>query len=111
MPGKQFEEYLADLFQRRGYKVRLTRETGDFGADLILEKDGERTVVQAKRYNKSVGIKAVQEAFSAIPHYKAESAWVVSNSEFTKAAIELATSNNVKLIGRDDLISLVLNTK
>jgi len=64
-------------------------------------------VVQAKRYSKAVGLKAVQEVTSAKPHYKADEAWVITNSSFTKAAEKLATSNNVRLIGREQLIDIL----
>lgn len=107
LDGVQFEYYLKELFISRGYKVRMTETTGDFGADLILDKDSVRIVVQAKRYSKAVGIKAVQEVISAVKMYEAEEAWVVTNNEFTKAAIELAGKNDVQLIGREILIDMI----
>lgn len=61
MDGRQFELYLGILFKHLGYAVKVTRAAGDFGADLVLEKDGKRIVVQAKRYSKNVGIEAVQQ--------------------------------------------------
>jgi hypothetical protein len=47
--GMEFEEYLAGLFRKQGFKVELTPCTGDYGADLLLIKDGNRIAVQAKR--------------------------------------------------------------
>lgn len=107
MDGVQFEEYLKLLFASKGYQVKGTTVTGDFGADLLLKKEGIKTVVQAKRYSKPVGIKAVQEVIPAMKMYDASEAWVVSNSSYTKAAIELAKSHNVRLIGRADLITII----
>lgn len=111
MSGVQFEQYLALLFQDLNYTVKTTPATGDFGADLILQKDNRKIVVQAKRYSKNVGIKAVQEVKSAIDHYKANEAWVVTNSFFTKAAVELSQSNSVSLVNREQLIKLILTIK
>ncbi|MCP3773813.1 restriction endonuclease [Paenibacillus sp. MZ04-78.2] len=108
MGGRQFEIYLGELFKKHGYVVKVTRSTGDFGADLIISKEGKKIVVQAKRYSKAVGIKAVQEAQASIAHYNASAAWVVSNNEYTDAAKELARSNNVRLINREELITLIL---
>jgi restriction system protein len=108
MSGRQFEHYLGHLFKSHGYLVNVTQAAGDFGADLVISKDGRRTVVQAKRYAKNVGIKAVQEAQASIAHYKASDAWVVSNSGYTEAAQSLARSNNVKLIDREQLIEMIL---
>lgn len=104
MDGFQFEHYLVELFKSEGYSAIRTSDSGDFGADVILKKDGKKIVVQAKRYRKSVGIKAVQEVIGALNFYKAEEAWVVSNSEYTKAAKKLAYESNVKLVNRSDLI-------
>lgn len=107
MTGIQFEEFLMLRYKSRGYEVRDTPKTGDFGADMILQKDSKKIVVQAKRYSKSVGIKAVQEVTSAKPYYKADEAWIVTNNYFTKAAVKLAYSNNIKLIDREQLIDLL----
>ncbi|GAE04304.1 restriction endonuclease [Paenibacillus sp. JCM 10914] len=109
MEGIQFERYLNHLFQTHGYKTQLTKAAGDYGADLLLLKSGRRVVVQAKRYSKNVGIQAVQEAQASIAHYKAAEAWVVTNSDYTDAAYELAKSNRVKLINREGLIDLILS--
>lgn len=108
MDGVQFEKYLGYLFQAQGYKTQVTKAAGDYGADLLLQKDGKKIVVQAKRYSKNVGIKAVQEAQAAIAHYGASEAWVVTNSDYTAAADELAKSNKVRLINREALIEMIL---
>jgi restriction system protein len=54
MKGEEFEQYLIHFFLNKGYKVRTTPKSGDFGADLILEKDRKRIVVQAKRYKNKL---------------------------------------------------------
>lgn len=108
MDGFQFEQYLGHLFRSQGYKAEVTKAIGDFGADLILVKEGKRIAVQAKRYSKNVGIKAVQEAQSSIAYYGTDEAWVVSNSDYTSAAYELAKSNKVRLINREALIEMAL---
>lgn len=108
MNGFIFEEYLSTLYKKQGYKVETTKASGDFGADLVLKKDGVKTVVQAKRYAKNVGIKAVQEIIGAINYYQANDSMVITNSYYTKAAIELARINGVKLIDRDQLIQMLL---
>lgn len=107
MDGFQFERYLALLFEANGYKVKLTPERGDYGADLILKYKGEKIVVQAKRHKAKVGIKAIQEIVSAKLYYKADSAWVITNNFYSKPARELASSNGVKLLDRNDLMMLM----
>jgi restriction system protein len=108
MSGTQFEVFLKVHFQKQGYRVELTPTTGDYGADLVLSKNGERIVVQAKRYNNSVGIKAVQEVVSSINYYKANKGIVITNSRFTKNAEALAKANNIELWDRKNLINTMV---
>jgi len=108
MSGPVFEQYLATLFRSLGYRVERIGGAGDFGADLIVVRDGARTIVQAKRYARSVGVKAVQEAFAAKNMYGCSAAMVVTNSRFTRQAQALARANRVELWDRDVLIERIL---
>lgn len=111
MSGYQFEKYLSTLFKENGYKTRVTKSSGDYGADLIIKKSGITTVVQAKRYNSTVGLKAVQEIVSSVRYYKADKALVVTSNYFSKPAEKLANSNNVELIDRNKLINMMLKVE
>jgi restriction system protein len=111
MDGVQFEHYLGHLFRSQGFKAEVTKAAGDYGADLVISKDGKRIVVQAKRYKKNVGLKAVQEVQGAKAHYRANGAWVVTNSNYTEQAYQLAKSNGVRLIARDELVEMLLVMK
>lgn len=104
MDGIDFEKRLEVMFGDLGYKVKRTPPSGDFGADLILEDRKGTTVVQAKRYSKPVGVKAVQEVIGSIAFYKAINALVVTNMYFTPQAEKLAQCNGVELWDRDKLI-------
>ncbi len=109
MEGRQFELYLGHLFRGHGYIAEVTQSAVDYGADLIISKGGNKIVVQAKRYSKNVGLKAVQEVYTAMNHYKASEAWVVTNSDYTEQTYNLAKSNGVRLINREKLIDMILN--
>lgn len=111
MQGYEFENFLRVMFFYLGYDALVTKRSGDYGADLVLKKDGEITVVQAKRYNGSVGVKAVQEVVSAKIHYNATQSMVVTNSKFTKEAEHLASENNVIMIDRMELSGLIVEAK
>lgn len=66
MTGREFEIYLSVLFRNLGYKVKLTKASGDYGADLILKKSGLSIVVQAKRYKKKWGEICTRNHFSKV---------------------------------------------
>ena len=106
MNGIEFERYLKHIFEKNGYRASVTRASHDYGADLILYYDRDKIVVQAKRYNSKIGIKAVQEVIGAMSYYKADKGIVVTNNYFTQQAKELSHSAGIKLIDRDGLIEL-----
>jgi restriction system protein len=109
MDGRTFERRLGVLFRGLGYRVEATGSTGgDFGCDLLITRGDERSVVQAKRWHKSVGVKAVQEAAAARAYYDANGAYVVTNRAFTAQARKLAAANGVELWGRDQLVRELL---
>ena len=111
MSGKDFEFFIASILENLGYSVNVTKQTRDFGADIIIEKNLKRIVVQTKRYSKKVSLSAIQEAYSSMIKYKATQSWVVTNNFFTQSAIELANTNNVVLIDRYKLIDLINQNK
>ncbi|MDW2800501.1 restriction endonuclease [Clostridium boliviensis] len=104
MSGPDFEKLLKAHFEKKGYSVRLTPASNDYGADLVLIKDNSTTVVQAKRYKNKIGNKAIQEIVGAKGYYNADKCMVISNSFYTANAIALAKANNVTLWNRNDLI-------
>ena len=95
------EEYVAEELRQEGFtEVDTTPKSGDFGAD-VLARDGERRVcVQCKRYapGHPVGVKAVQEIYSAKAYYGCDDAYLYTTSEFTKAAMEMANELGVVLV-------------
>lgn len=110
MSGLDFEKYLKNLFVKLKYSTELTPASGDQGADLIIYKHNKKIVVQAKCYSSFVTNKAIQEVVAAIKYYHADYAMVVTNSYFTKSAIELAEVNNVELWDRNKLLEVISMT-
>lgn len=107
MEGYEFENYLKTLFFYAGFGAETTKKAKDYGADIILtDENGNKIVVQAKRYNKKVGVKSVQEIMGAMSHYKANEGMVVTNSTFSFEAETLAKDNNIRLVDRKELIEM-----
>lgn len=110
--GSEFELYLFHLFQQMGYgEVHKTTSSRDFGADLVfVDRQGRRTVVQAKRYgaNHPVGLSAVQEIYASMRYYEADRSIVLTSARYTEACRTLAAVNGVKLLDREDLDELIV---
>lgn len=103
MNGIEFEVFAKNFFKKLGYRVKRTPPSKDFGADLLMEKDGKKYVVQVKRYKSNVGISAVQQVVASKAYYSADIAIIFTNSHLTEAASELAKLNNVIVFDRNTL--------
>lgn len=103
MEGYIFEHYIGKIFEKMGYKVHVTKRSGDQGADLVVENVKGKTVVQTKRYSDNVGNDAVQQVIAAKGFYSAKFGMVVTNQSFTKSAQELAAVHNIELWDRTKL--------
>jgi restriction system protein len=107
MNGVEFEDYVAARMQRAGWQVSFTPAVGDYGVDLIAQKDGQHVAIQCKRHAKTVGVAAVQQVVAGARHHGCTRSIVVSNQEFTAAAKQLAFTHSCQLIGRKALQSWV----
>ena len=108
MSGTEYEEVCADYLKSIGYRnVRLTRNTGDNGIDILAEKNGKLLGVQCKCYfGHNVGVKAVQEAYAGRAFYECDEVAVFTNSVFTRQAVDTAAAIGVTLY--DELFPEVL---
>ena len=90
--GPEFERYLVKLFIAMGYEVEHTPLSGDQGADLVVWEPGggPKLAVQAKRYKAPVGNGGVQELLGGMTYYRCAKGILVTTSDFTKSAKELA---------------------
>jgi hypothetical protein len=96
--GMEYEQYCAQYLKRHGFRqVRLTSGSGDQGIDILARRRGIQYGIQCKYYMGSVGNKAVQEAYTGAAFYECDVAAVMTNSEFTPAARELAERTEVLL--------------
>lgn len=102
MEGHDFEYYCADLLRNNGFlEVEVTKGSGDFGADILAEKDGITYAVQCKCYDKPIGVKAVQEVYAGRDYYGRMVGAVMTNQYFTQPAVDMARKLNIMLWDRD----------
>lgn len=108
MEGREFEFFCADLLQKRGFlDVEVTKGSGDYGVDILAEKDGVTYAIQCKRYEEPIGVKAVQEVYAGKDYYDRMVGVVMSNQYFTKAAADMAGKLKVMLWDRGYLEEMI----
>ncbi|MBS7303275.1 MAG: restriction endonuclease [Lachnospiraceae bacterium] len=106
--GHDFEYYCAELLKKRGFiDVSVTKGSGDYGVDVLAEKEGVTYAIQCKAYSAPVGVKAVQEAYAGREFYDRMVGAVLTNQYFTKPAVEVAKKLKILLWDRGYLDSMI----
>jgi restriction system protein len=106
MSGADFEQYVARLLRDSGCRgVRVCGGAGDMGADVIARTpDGQRLVVQCKRYAGNLSSPDVQRfAGTARDVHGAEVALLVTTGRPTAQALEVARRCRITLVDRPAL--------
>jgi restriction system protein len=107
MDGLDFEYYCADLLEGNGFsEIEVTKGSGDYGIDILAQKDGVTYAIQCKRYNGLVGVKAVQEAYAGRDYYDRMVGAVLTNQYFTQPAVEAAKKLKILLWDRDYITAI-----
>ncbi len=103
MSGFEFEQFIGQLLEKRGFEVEVTKGSGDFGVDVIAQKAGTKLAIQVKRQADKVSRNAVSDAVAGKSYYHCNQAMVITNSYFHDSAIVLAHSTRCELVDRDIL--------
>lgn len=108
LEGHEFEYYCAELLQKNGFiEVEVTKGSGDYGADILAEKDGVTYAIQCKCYTAPIGVKAIQEAHAGRDYYDRMVGAVLTNQYFTTPAVEAAKKLKILLWDRGYLESML----
>ncbi|MBB6271903.1 HJR/Mrr/RecB family endonuclease [Pedobacter cryoconitis] len=97
---REFEEMTAELLEKRGYNVDLTKATRDGGKDLIVAQHSDLGnfvyYVECKQYrsDRPVGVNLVRELAGAVWADRVTAGIVITSSYFSPEAIEF--SNQIK---------------
>ena len=107
----QFESALKSLCERMGLSVQLTKASHDGGVDLHVVDPvpirGGRYIVQAKRYQGSVGEPIIRDLYGTLLHSGAVKAILITTGYFTDAAEAFAKGKPIELVDGDALEKLI----
>jgi restriction system protein len=95
----EFEQWCAHRLRALGYAVRHVGGQGDHGVDLFAEKEGERVVVQCKRFTgrRTVGEPHLRDLYGAMHSEGAVRAIVITAGYFTEEARAWARGKPIEL--------------
>jgi hypothetical protein len=103
---REFEEFIAGIWNRFGYAVELTARTRDGGRDVVAIRKAEsevRYIIECKRYAEAekVGVALVRALYGVKTHEGATKAFLATTSSFTRGAIEFWDSHQWELELKD----------
>lgn len=109
LDGWDFEEETAKIFRLNGYKARVTRRTSDGGVDIIMSKEGKKTIVQCKHYQYPVGVSVARELNGLKDDFGADELIIIASSGVTNSCNEfVANKPYFKIMDLEDVIKMGL---
>lgn len=107
LPSRKFEEIVAELLNRQGYKVEMTPTTRDGGFDIYAARSDALGnflfLVECKKYTppSKVGVQVVRSIYGTVQQTKATAGIIATTSFFTSAAVEFQREVKYQLQLRD----------
>lgn len=109
-PG-EFETLVTNLFEKMGLETKLTQASRDGGVDCVAYDQrpilGGKVVIQAKRYQHTVGVSAVRDLYGTMHNEGANKGILVTTSDYGKAAFDFANGKPIELINGSNLLFLL----
>lgn len=108
----RFEQFIAELWERRGWETEVTDGSGDRGVDVIATQSfpyNKKALLQAKRYRRGNNVSGpeLQKYASLKQRSGVDEVVVVTTSQFTEQALELHEEFNIKLVDGHRLVEII----
>ena len=109
MDRTQFVIYVARLFSRKGYQVKLTPVVDNFDIDMIVEKMGVTIAVGCLLANKVLCKEDITCVRAGKDHYRVHNCMALTNMYFDRTALEYARAEKMSLVDRNILAEDFMN--
>ena len=101
MTPDQYEKYVANYFQNKGYKVKQTPYSNDYGVDVFAEKNKEKIAIQAKMFsnsNRKINRQMVMEFYGAKDFFNCIKGIIVTDGEIIQNAKDVADKLGIEIL-------------
>ena len=101
MTPDQYEKYVANYFQNKGYKVKQTPYSNDYGVDVFAERNKEKIAIQAKMFgnsNRKINRQMVMEFYGAKDFFNCNKGIIVTDGEIIQNAKDVADKLGVEIL-------------
>lgn len=99
MNPEEFENLVAEHYQKLGFATQTTPATRDFGVDIFATKMNEKVAIQVKMYDsRTVNYKDVMYLFAASELFSCTHSIMVSSGKVRTDAKEIADKLKVEIV-------------
>ena len=108
MSSREFEDAIAALFVRWGFRVQQTPYANDGGKDAIAWRGEAKYLIECKRYQSAQPVhrRDLQILVAAMKDERAVGGFFVTTGRFTRASLEYAPQHNIELLNGPALVHL-----
>lgn len=109
MSGRKFVSW-TQLALKSIYKTDVELKSDDaYGLYLLMKpsRKNKLIIIGVKRHQEKISSSVIKNLKLIQEKEKADEAWLITNNEFTRVSVSLASSTNVKLIGKSELECIV----
>lgn len=105
----EFEEYIAQLYSKLGYKTERVGGGYDGGVDVMAEKNGIKYYIQCKKYiTSTVGVKEIREFYGVLVDHTAQGKGIfITTNIFSSEAEYFSKDKPIELIDGQKLVRLI----
>jgi len=113
LDATEFEEFIGELWERRGWETHVTRPSRDGGIDVIATRDdpfSQKQLIQTKRFAPDHNVtKKLIEQYAPLKQVEenVDAVVIITTGDFTESARQRATELNIKLLNGVDLASFI----
>lgn len=109
MHPSEFEDYVADLFRRMGYKADVVGQSHDGGIDVVVEKNGITSFIQCKKFiTSTVSVGAVRDFYGALADKLTKGkGYFITTNKFTLEAEYFADDKPIELVDGFRLVDYI----
>lgn len=111
MDGHQFEELIESLLRKMGYQVEGHKPAADGGIDIIAHNTepfvGGKYIIQCKRQGGTISESVVRDLYGVLTDQRANKGIIVTNADFSPAAVKFAAGKPLELVNGPTLLSLL----
>lgn len=103
-----FEELISHILKDLGYNVRRIKQGDDIGIDILANNERESLAVQVKKYeHRKINLAMIYHTYGAAAYYECSRAVIVTLSDLTPRATEVARKLKVEIWNQEELLKKV----